>query len=373
MPIHTTNPPAAATYTVGSGGDFSTFAAYKARTNYLKNDETVTILSDLTESIDLSGMAGTLTIQGNNYKILEGVTWLDNALPFSADSSAGTGTITLTNNPAETSNVNDLKVEGATTNPDFTGYAGYTVRIRNDAGTIADYTVSSIQGAANNIFRLSATAPTVGDDGSTITILPAISIADNSADFLIYHVLPGITLYLKGLHINNTKASGTSRAYRGNNGAVVVANCVFESTEHAFDCALNHYAAIISPCAFFPGTGGNGVTVHKSSVVLIGSGAVSIGGAVGFLAEASNITKTAEALAVAAVGCSSYGLDFVFMSSALLDGFYARDCTTFGFRASEGSYIYALSTAALASGNGANYSPTVTDTEGNSGARIVFS
>lgn len=123
------------------------------------------------------------TLQGDT-RPLAGYTWLhcaDNVetIPhWTTKENAGVGAVTLSTGTDENDHI--IYIECATTNPVLTSVvAGDLLFIRLAAGTSAIYTVAS--SSANSI-TLTAEAPTLGNYGDSITLIPNRSI---TADIVI--------------------------------------------------------------------------------------------------------------------------------------------------------------------------------------------
>jgi hypothetical protein len=293
------------------------------------------------------GAPGSLEVQGDT-RLLPGLAYIDGCLANpKALTNGGTGTVALSNSG------NDLTVTCSTTNPDFdadglaSGDVVYTV---DNSGTVAAFTVSSV---ANNVITFTATAPTIGNDGTAIMIRPNVVITRSTAGATVtVDLARGIKF--KGIFFRNT-GTGTDciGLYVKNGGAAEIENCLASAEDYGF--YANLAGATISGsggavCAF---SCARGFFANQTGQIICESAQAFKCSVYGFL---SQINATMNVQNGAAVSC---GVGYAAAANAYLNvpSCYARQNTT-GYQAASRSEVFASGTSANNNGNGTNYSPT---------------
>lgn len=291
---------------------------------------------------------GSLTIQGDT-RLLAGLAYVDGcAINPGALTNGGSGAGALSNVTTT------LTVTGASTSPDFDadGWgSGDKLLTYSNSNVSAEFTVSSV---ANNVWTLTATAPTIGNDGTAIALKPNRIISRATAGATV--TVDGVRgVKFQGFHFD-TATGANCIGVQVNNGALVeIANCSTDAEDYGY-YADGYFSAIKAD--------GGAVTAWVCDR--------------GFFA---NQTGQIIAMKSAAQACTTYGYianNFAYLNASncnackngtayraglhaqvLASSSYARTNTT-GFSSGIFGRIFANGVSTLVNGNGTNYVPTVT-------------
>jgi len=388
-------------------GDYSTIqSAIDSFTNRILDNCKISISSGdySSEILDFSKIKGSLTLEGDT-RTLAGHTWIHGMTIRSTN--AGSGTASLANSG------NDITITGSTSNPDLTGYTG-TVAIIDNNGTYAEYTISS---ASGNTLTLTTTAPTVGNNGSAITIIPNVKIDgigihlnQNHANNIYFLGIraSNIILDIGNISLENCYITGNISCDNGStlktegsensiikstlsiinkNSSICNLNnscCIGISTNNKIDSKYNsnislEYANIVNIQYIY---------ITKASTGILNYAEVIIGGGIECLycsrliAEYAKVQDTKSGF-IASFGskikceyATALNCDSGFTANAgsviTCRGATAQNCEI-GYHANLQSYIYAANTSSNNSGNTTDYSPALSNTEGNVNSVITYS
>ena len=313
---------------------------------------------DLTDLI--CGSEASLELEGDT-RVLAGISYVDGADCNEAGlANGGSGVITLANGG------NNITVVGSVSNPDFDAdgwTTGDKVLIKDNTGVVAEYTLGT---AMNQILVLTVAAPALGNDGTSIMLIPSVRVEKSIGDSDIVLAKNSRGIVLDGIFV---KSTGTD---------------VCIKADYMSMLTLENVAA---QCA-----SGNGVYADRNSTIIADGGAVSVWECdmFGYTATRNSFIDASYSVSV---DCPSgyvamehsgiYALDAIATESSS-EGFWAyelsyimaiyataRQCTV-GYYAQKRGYIDATATNANNGGNGADYDPAANDTQGNSLASITW-
>lgn len=364
------------------------------------------------ESIDLDGLEvatnGGLEIRGDT-RGLAGVSFVDDAPVKSQDANAGSGIVSLSNSGT------DITVTGSVSNPNFQA-DGWglldTVIIYDNAGTLAEYTIASVSG---NVITLSATAPAVGNKGTSITFKSDRVVNTGANTALNVGQSQGVKIV--GLHFEH--AGGNIGLLSNVGGRITGNNCSVKGDGSSGSFGLNaqnrSYISL-SDSSFLNVDFG----ARAFSLAAIGAGRCYVINALNFAFDAFNYGQISASNSIAAncntgfvgrisgqVFCpDSYAIKIInygfhatdggvlYAATGTAGGTVADTCArgyfannqsvlsafncaarnnSFGYYSQRNSVIVATATNANNSGNGTNYSPAASDTPGNVDAIIQWS
>jgi hypothetical protein len=317
----------------------------------------------------------TLELVGDTRSIV-GSSYVDGySIQTSADSGGGEGTCAI-GLAGDT-----ITVTGATTNPNFETaglVAGDKVQTLNNDDSISTYEIESI---SSNALTMTTTPSAIGNDGTTLTILPDRVITNASEiiklQYIDYTVNPLQTIKLKGftfkgdtVMISITQGISTllleNCAFDGQNkniSSIILYNTNVYAKSYSVSCLnANNYSMVC--------TGGDARIVGMN---LIGSSGFHCQGSTDahlnyarIVGGSINIYQTpyvsASYSVVLAGGIQSHNGSHVYARYATI-----KNCTTANV-ASVLSYINAKNQTL--SGNTANYSPATSLVAGNYGSYV---
>lgn len=215
--------------TVGSGKDYESIASAVSalERKFVAYPKLTLDAGTYTEKI-LDGseklLCRQLELVGDTRNIV-GTRYIDGFTIRTNDSTnGGVGTISLGNSG------NDITIQASTTNPDLVAaglVSGGKILVVDNSNAVAEHTIDSVSGYT---ITLTDTAPTVGNTGSSVTILPNRKLTHSSTllsgDFSCKIKLTGFYIYL------DAEQYIFSINY---NQEVEINNCVFNHNGNNYD------------------------------------------------------------------------------------------------------------------------------------------
>ena len=360
---------------VGAGKDYTTIALGVADLeNKVVNSPVLTLAAGDYNEIILDGtenlLTNTLELVGD-VRDIAGACYMDGFTIFTDSNNGGGGTCAISNSG------NDLVVTGTTSNPDFDSagvIAGDKVLCHDNAGAFAEFTVASV---STNTITLTGTAPTVGNSGTSVTILQNRKIWHATAKLIKIDNLEigntrknkPISITLRGFHLQ-AQANGIINV--NGNISIALEKCTLDKYgDNQLACYLknakiNANGNNNSVQGLTGGSGGIGIYLYSSKANI--DCMCFIGGYYGVVLTSMSL---AHVLYCKITNITSVGV------YATLNSFtncrYTQIKNSLTALNSNGiSYIAASDTSAHMSNNTTNYNPAISLTAGNFGSYIQW-
>lgn len=365
------------TKTVGTGKDFTTILGAIAwfQDKLISGDCVISVdAGSYDEAVVFDGIVlaagATLTLQGDT-RVLAGIAYVDGASMNQAGlANGGSGVCTLATNAAR----DEITVTGATTDPDFDadGWgSGDEIVVYADDGNMYDRTINSISpgGVGNNVIEITVALPggaTLGNDGTAIGLKPDRQIERSTAgECLLVDAIKGISV--DGWYLESGSGAACYGLRAQYMAKVELTNVLAKTEDHGISCVYG-------------------------STVLANTGALSWwGSSYGPVAQynATIMARYSVIVATTSHGYYCLGFSFIDARSCIVTSanraYYSNDFSwldadhatarqnTVGYYASNGSAMDATNTNAQNNGNGADYSPAVSNAFGNNNGFITWS
>jgi hypothetical protein len=277
------------------------------------------------------------------------VTWQCYGMTCNPEAFANGGTgVCMLNNPAG----NQITVTMSGANPNFTNagvVAGDAVLVFSNAGAITEAIVDQIVGG--NTIQFTAAVAVVGNDGTSICLLPNRRIVSNGTVLSIPGMIPWFRL--RGFYILSNNSSGVwiyNKTTLIANKVVVRANTsgilLDDAASYLWKATSGYTGALsIWGCAYgLDAVGMASAEVRYAHFVFCDYGVRAIRGA------------TLDLLDPRLIECTTYGIYTGHRAIIVCTSGNARLCGT-AYNAVEGSEVYANTTGRYNLGNGTNYAP----------------
>ena len=367
---------------VNSGGEFTTI---QAALDWFKGKAIMTNLSGSPCTIEVDPGTYNETITAKDLftasdqrlllwgddRTLVGITYVDGTPGNRGGiTNGGSGIVALSNSG------NDLLIGCGTSNPNLVTAGivnGDKILVGDNSRAIAEFTVASVSG---HTLTLTGTAPTVGNTGSWVCLLPNRRITNAGATLAVQSnglIVQGFYIYSSGdsalqlsgnypatLHVTNC-------AIRGNYGALIQGQSELQSCT---DYAIGAPSGVVS----FVGCANDGLlTTRGASANLF----YPCFAGCNVAARADTHSIIALVLPVSgqtvANGFKADQHSMIDVGSAAVVAVHNGPGSAYAFLAGMVSFISADNTVSLCSGNDHDYSPGTTETVGNGGSVIRFS
>jgi hypothetical protein len=338
------------TRTVGSGKDHATIQdavdwfKKKLVTGSCKIDVDAGSYDEAVVFDDLFiGANGALELEGDT-RVLAGLSLVDGATMNQAGlANGGSGVCALANAG------NNITVTGTVTNPDFDadGWgSGDTILVYDNVAATTEYTISS---TLNNVITLTVAAPAVGNDATTICLLPDRHIERTTAGPCVSVEIENVKL--DGFFLISSVGADCNGVQAINGGSVECENVATQVQDYGFYAdnlgMLIGDAGAISAWDSTMGV----ITTHSSVakvqyVVVVNCTYGCYGGTFSLLHAPYGIYVN-----------GTYGVFVTNFAHIYADNGTARQDTNTGYYAQYMSFIRGVSTNANNNGNGADYNP----------------
>lgn len=318
---------------------------------------------DYNESLDLSKLTGEVVLRGDNRNIV-GFSYVDNVTIQSDASGAGVGTCQLANSGST------ITVTGSTTNPDFSTLglvSGDKINVMDNSGVVTEREISSV---SSNVITITTTAPTVGSNSSAVIILPNRKIQQK----VFHDANKSLKVKFKGFILEDCVEVAESCV-------MLIENCVIKNITTIASCLICKNNATVE----FEGKensiiGSSDTTDSKAGVYVDDAYAkcdyvVAIKNFVNFFFDnnARGSVKFGGAYRSTGNDTTEPGVTAKRNSFIDVNSVNSRNNNLMGVRADKKSFILALNTSTLVTGNGAaNFSPATSLTVGNNESMIEF-
>lgn len=356
------------TRTVGAAGDHLTIQAAidwfaNRRVNYGANviDVDAAAYDEAVEFSDIVLAAGaTLTLEGDT-RALVGISYVDGAsCNRAAIANGGSGVCALANAG------NNITVTGTVGNPDYDAAGlvnGDRILVYDNAGAT---TIETIDSVLNNVITLTAAAPAVGNDATSICILPDRSIERTAAGPCIQvSSVRGVSI--DGWYLESA-AGASCHGIAADTAALVVAENTATNVEDNGIWADAAYSTIRSVGGAVSCWGSTHAARATSAAQVILNYGVSVACTTGFSCAFFGFFFGTRMIAVeATTGFTATHFSYLYA------GFGTARQNTTGYFAGQRGYTYAAATNANNNGNGADYNPAVSDAFGNNNGSITWS
>ncbi len=356
------------TRTVGAGKDHATI---QAAINWFA--ERVAIFGDnvidadaaaYDEAVSFSDIVlaagATLTLEGDT-RALVGISYVDGAsCNQAAIANGGSGVCALANAG------NNITVTGTVGNPDYDAAGlvnGDRILVYDNAGAT---TIETIDSVLNNVITLTGAAPAVGNDATSICILPDRSIERTAAGPCIQvSSIRGVSI--DGWYLESA-AGASCHGIAADTAALVVAENTATNVEDNGIWADAAYSTIRSVGGAVSCWGSTHAARATSAAQVILNYGVSVACTTGFSCAFFGFFFGTRMTAVeATTGFTATHFSYLYA------GFGTARQDTTGYYAGQRGYLYAAASNVNNNGNGADYNPAVSDAFGNNNGSITWS
>ena len=316
------------TFTVGTGKDFTTI---QAAIDYFEAEKFVgdNVIIDVDAGAYVEDvLVNNLHVDATSHLVLRGdqrdlagMAWIDGGdCNRGGITNGGSGVMSLSNSGTV------LTVTGATTNPNFSadGWGnGDTCYLSGNSGGVSGYTISSTSG---NTITMTTTIVGMGNDGTGLQLRPDRRIAAATNQAL---QVSGAKLTLEGFHLMGP-GLGSAQAVQSTNGADLrLNNCCWTHSYYGAMASWGGQLQAPTTCSGFYNTI-NGYAFNMGRL---------------YLTYANHMGH----LLAGSYGLYSGRRGFIEAYGAVAGGY------TTHFAATEGSFLYAISSYARGNGSGTGF------------------